>query len=302
MKKTAVILSTLFILILAPTVTRAEIFSLGSIGMDIKTYSWNHYPDLWIMNPGSYHYENDWEVYSLSDLFVRPGLTLQDLDNSYVGKHIGEALSLSKTAGIGSSLHLISLTKSNEPVFSWEVLRESFSLETYRTGISKYENLGIPDGIEFYLTIDLFANFNTDSGTITAPTPFATLGAHLIGDEFFFTYNPTFDLDYYNLRNTEQFFEYEGKTYSYNLDIFSLQELGNNARADYLRELSSIDRNILIFDFLDEIIGGVGNSDAFAFSGVREVPNPAPTPEPGTIILMGAGLLGMLGMRKRFKK
>jgi len=30
--------------------------------------------------------------------------------------------------------------------------------------------------------------------------------------------------------------------------------------------------------------------------------NPSPTPEPGTIILMGAGLLGMLGMRKRFKK
>ena len=30
--------------------------------------------------------------------------------------------------------------------------------------------------------------------------------------------------------------------------------------------------------------------------------NPAPTPEPGTIVLMGAGLLGMLGMRRRFKK
>jgi len=31
-------------------------------------------------------------------------------------------------------------------------------------------------------------------------------------------------------------------------------------------------------------------------------PNPAPTPEPGTVLLMGAGLLGMLGMRKRFNK
>ena len=31
-------------------------------------------------------------------------------------------------------------------------------------------------------------------------------------------------------------------------------------------------------------------------------PQPAPTPEPGTMLLMGAGLLGMLGMRRRFKK
>ena len=29
---------------------------------------------------------------------------------------------------------------------------------------------------------------------------------------------------------------------------------------------------------------------------------PSPTPEPATVLLMGAGLLGMLGMRRRFKK
>ena len=45
--------------------------------------------------------------------------------------------------------------------------------------------------------------------------------------------------------------------------------------------------------------------DNMTFNLNRQGPNnpqPAPTPEPATVLLMGAGLLGMLGMRRRFKK
>ena len=44
------------------------------------------------------------------------------------------------------------------------------------------------------------------------------------------------------------------------------------------------------------------NLDNLTFGSSIPYPDPNPTPEPGTIVLMGAGILGMLGMRRRFKK
>ena len=91
-------------------------------------------------------------------------------------------------------------------------------------------------------------------------------------------------------------FSFEFEEYKYTM-AYEMDPL-EGIYADYARNALGLQNNDVVYGWL----WGPSSFDITFEGNFTITPISAPTPEPGTIFLMGAGLLGMLGMRRRFKK
>jgi len=96
---------------------------------------------------------------------------------------------------------------------------------------------------------------------------------------------------------------FESSGYTYDITLRNTFNIIEGAYAHYARELLGLDSDSVV---LGGYWGNTPNNWYTALDIWLDIrvtsPSAAPTPEPATVFLMGAGLLGMLGMRKRFKK
>ena len=94
------------------------------------------------------------------------------------------------------------------------------------------------------------------------------------------------------------------------LDNYYSQESGMSGASNYSYVLSRMDLDILnstkLFDYIVSSITGDGivtsSQLILTLGDIIQAPAPAATPEPGTMILMGAGAAGMAFMRRRRAK
>jgi hypothetical protein len=85
-----------------------------------------------------------------------------------------------------------------------------------------------------------------------------------------------------------------------NSGVLINMEYINLTADDFIKEWGG--ERLFDFNFLNDSKGGQGVYAGSAHIGKKGRIDPAPVPEPSTIILLGTGLLGLSIFRKRFKK
>jgi len=201
---------------------------------------------------------------------------------TFEGLPVGSYSSFTAVPGVNvtySGVYWTSITQGTETYYSGVnnvLVNESWGYNTTAGGSYYLGMYPQPTGTEHTVSI-----------TFSFDQPINAFGAYFSGLEWFTTPSPI-TLNYSTDDGT------------YNLEIVKPTQADDSLG---LRFFGITDINSISQITLTEVVPGTGNYDAWGLDDVRYASSSAaPVPEPATMLLLGSGLIGLAGFRRKFKK
>lgn len=201
-----------------------------------------------------------------------------------------------------------------------DAARDQFLSNLIGVGTEDFE--GLADGTPAPLTVDFGSAGNaslTGSGQVKTLTGAATdAGRYPIsGDNYWDAGTSSFSIEFSNPISAFGFYGtdirdgfFQGQvTLTYLNTASGLPGTTININ----NSIPDLGGNVIYFGFIDIdtpfnkiVFGNTGDADFFGFDdfaiGTKEQVTSAPVPEPSTMLLLGSGLIGLLGFRRKFRK